>query len=83
LGRPVLDQTGLQGKYNLDLKWTPDVNSPEAMPGQSPDADTAPPDALGPSIFTAVQEQLGLKLESTKSSQEAIAVVHIEKPSEN
>jgi bla regulator protein blaR1 len=83
LGRPVLDQTGLKGKYDVDLKWTPDVNSPRAMPGPSPGAETAPPDASGPSIFTAVQEQLGLKLESTKSPEEAIAIVHIEKPSEN
>ncbi len=84
LGRPVLDQTGLKGYYNFDLKWTPDVNSPGAMPGSTPPgAETLPPDASGPSIFTAIQEQLGLKLESTKSTEEAIAIVHIEKPSEN
>ena len=83
LGRPVLDQTGLKGNYNFDLKWTPDVNSPGAMPGPTPAAETTSPDASGPSIFTAVQEQLGLKLESTKSSEESFAIVHIEKPSPN
>jgi bla regulator protein blaR1 len=83
LGRPVLDQTGLKGNYNFDLKWTPDVNSPGAMPGPSPAAETAPPDASGPSIFTALQEQLGLKLESTRGLEEAITIVHIEKPSLN
>lgn len=83
LGRPVLDRTGLKGKYSFDLKWTPDVNPPEAIPAPSTGAETASPDASGPSIFTAVQEQLGLKLESTKSSEEAIAIVHIGKPSEN
>jgi bla regulator protein blaR1 len=83
LGRPVLDQTGLKGNYNFDLKWTPEVNSPGAMQGPSPGAEAAPPDASGPSIFTAVQEQLGLKLESTKSSEEAITIAHVEKPSAN
>ncbi len=83
LGRPVLDQTGLKGNYTFELNWTPDLNTQGAMPGPSPSAETGPPDASGPSIFTAVQEQLGLKLESTKDLEEAIAIVHIEKPSEN
>jgi bla regulator protein blaR1 len=83
LGRPVLDQTGLKGNYNFELKWTPDLNSPETTPGPSPATETAPPDASGPSLFTAIQEQLGLKLESTKAPEEAISIVHIEKPSEN
>ncbi|SPE31551.1 hypothetical protein SBA5_890006 [Candidatus Sulfotelmatomonas gaucii] len=83
LGRPVVDQTGLTGNYSFDLKWTPDVNSPGAMPGPSPGAETPPPDASGPSIFTAIQEQLGLKLESTKGPEEAITIAHIEKPSPN
>jgi uncharacterized protein (TIGR03435 family) len=73
VGRPVLDQTGLTGNYNFDLKWTPDLNSQGAMPGPSPSAEAPPPDASSPSIFTAIQEQLGLKLESTKGPEEAIA----------
>jgi bla regulator protein blaR1 len=82
LGRPVLDRTGLTGKYNFDLKWTPDV-TPGAMPGPPTAAEMAPPDTSGPSIFTAIQEQLGLKLESTKAPVETLEIVHIEKPSEN
>ena len=81
--RSVLDQTGLKGNYNFDLKWTPDVNPPGPIPGPSSGAETASPDAPGPSIFTAIQEQLGLKLESTKGPEQAIAIVHIERPSEN
>jgi uncharacterized protein (TIGR03435 family) len=72
LGRPVLDQTGLKGKYDFDLKWTPDAGT-----------ETAPSDTSGPSIFTAIQEQLGLKLESTTGPKESVVIVHIEKPSEN
>lgn len=83
LGRPVLDQTGLKGNYNFDLQWTPDVDSPGAMPGPSPGTEATPPDTVGPSIFTAIQEQLGLKLEPTKDLEEAITIVHVEKPSEN
>jgi len=83
LGRPVLDETGLKGRYDIDLKWTPDVSASGAMPGPSPDAETVPPDTSGPSIFTAIQEQLGLKLEPGTGPEEHIAIVHIEKPSEN
>jgi len=84
IGRPVLDKTGLTGNYAFDLKWTPEVGSPGAMPGRSPDGVDAPgPDSSGPSIFTAVQEQLGLKLEPARGPVEAIEIVHIEKPSEN
>lgn len=83
LDRPVLDQTGLAGNYSFDLKWTPDVSSPGMMPGPAPSAETAPPLTSGPSIFTAIQEQLGLKLESTKGPVETIVITHIEKPSEN
>jgi uncharacterized protein (TIGR03435 family) len=87
LGRTVLDQTGLKGKYDIPLQWTPD-ESPAAMfdgpPGAKPAANnTASPEFSGPSIFTALQEQLGLKLESTKGPVEIIVVDHIERPSEN
>jgi bla regulator protein blaR1 len=83
LGRPVLDQTGLKGEYEFDLKWTPDLNSPGTMPEPSSSAETAPSDTSGPSIFTAVQEQLGLKLEPSTGPEGAITIVHIEKPSPN
>jgi len=71
LHRTVLDKTGLTGKYDLDLKWAPED-------GQDPS-----PDSSAPSIFTALQEQLGLKLQSSKGSVETLVVDHVEMPSEN
>jgi uncharacterized protein (TIGR03435 family) len=76
LGRIVIDKTGIDGKYDVKLEWAPDSGS--ATPGGS--NDIAPP---GPSIFTATQEQLGLKLESTKAAVETLVIDHIEQPSEN
>jgi bla regulator protein BlaR1 len=84
LDRAVLDRTGLTGNYTFQLKWTPEVNPSGAMPGSQPGAETAQPsDNSAPSIFTALQEQLGLKLEPTKGPVEGLEIVHIEKPSEN
>jgi uncharacterized protein (TIGR03435 family) len=85
-GREVLNQTGLKGKYDFTLQWTPG-QSAAAMPG--PDGartgidNPPPPDSSGPSLFTALQEQLGLKLEATKGPVEVLVIDHIEKPSEN
>jgi bla regulator protein BlaR1 len=87
LGRTVLDQTGLKGIYDLTLKWTPDPSSAamfQGPPGGGPGPDNPPPpDPSGPSIFTALQEQLGLKLESTKGAVEILVIDQVEKPSEN
>ena len=80
LDRPIVDRTGLTGNYTFELKWTPDLEKPEPMPGPTSSPETAPPDASGPSIFTALQEQLGLRLEPTKGPVEALEIVHIEKP---
>jgi uncharacterized protein (TIGR03435 family) len=81
LDRPVVDQTGLEGKYDFPLKWTPDESQfasfDRKMPPLSDNAD-APP-----GLFTAIQEQLGLKLESTKAPVEVLVIDHVEKPSEN
>jgi uncharacterized protein (TIGR03435 family) len=73
LGRPVVDMTGDNRKFDFHLKWTPD----DAQTG----ADSATPDR--PSLFTALQEQLGLKLESEKVSADVLMVDHAELPSEN
>ena len=81
LGRNVIDKTGLTGKYDINLEWTPEAAQLRS-PGEGPEA-SAPPDQSGPSIFTAVQEQLGLRLESTKGPVEVIVIDRIEKPSEN
>ena len=94
LGRTVLDQTSLKGNYDISLQWTPDPGAPGMAggppgmnpgppPGAGPTPDSPPPDTSGPSIFTAVQEQLGLKLDSTKGPVETIVIDHIERPSEN
>jgi uncharacterized protein (TIGR03435 family) len=67
---PVTDKTGLTGKYDITLDWAPD-----ALGAASEDG--------GPSIFTAVQEQLGLKLEPTKGPVDVMVIDHVEKPTEN
>lgn len=81
IGRTVLDKTGLTGKYEIKLEFTPE-DGPGHGPGDGPEA--APlSDTAGPSIFTALQEQLGLKLESSKGPVEIIIIDRIEKPTEN
>jgi len=86
LGRTVIDKTGLTGKYDFELKWTPDPGQPAAAPFGPPPPGVElppPPDPNGPSIFTAVQEQLGLRLESQKGPVETLVIDRVEKPSEN
>jgi uncharacterized protein (TIGR03435 family) len=82
LRRPVVDRTGLSGRYNFQLEWTPD-SGPCSTPldGSGPGAPVNSSD--GPSIFTAVQEKLGLKLESTKGPVTVIVIDHAEKADEN
>jgi bla regulator protein blaR1 len=85
LGRPVIDRTGLKGNFDFKLEWTPDPGqSGGPFGGGPPGADAPPPpDPNGPSIFTAVQEQLGLRLESQKGPVEMLVIDKVEKPSEN
>jgi uncharacterized protein (TIGR03435 family) len=84
LGRPVIDRTGLKGNFDFKLEWTPDPGQSFAFGGGPPGADAPPPpDPNGPSIFTAVQEQLGLRLESQKGPVEMLVIDKVEKPSEN
>jgi uncharacterized protein (TIGR03435 family) len=78
LRQTVLDQTDLAGPYDINLTWTPE--SFAARPDSPAASETAP----GPTIYTAVQEQLGLKLESRKGQIEVIVIDHAEKvPIEN
>jgi bla regulator protein BlaR1 len=65
--RPVIDQTGLTGFYDFTLEWTPDTAQPEAT-------------ASGPSIFTALEEQLGLKLQPEKAPLDILVIDHAERP---
>jgi uncharacterized protein (TIGR03435 family) len=78
LGRIVVDKTGLAGQYDVDLRWTPDDTS-SPIGGQSGPG----PDSTAPSIFTAIQEQLGLKLESRKAPVDVLVVDHVEAPAAN
>lgn len=83
----VVDKTGLTGKYDINLKWTPDESEGMMMrppDGSQPGAgNPAPPTTTGPSIFTALEEQLGLKLEAHKEPGDVIVIDHIEQPSPN
>jgi uncharacterized protein (TIGR03435 family) len=63
----VINDTGLSGEYDFTLEWAQDQNA----------------DATGPSLFTALQEQLGLRLESTRKPMPVVVIDHIERPSEN
>ncbi|MDR3717531.1 MAG: TIGR03435 family protein [Bryobacteraceae bacterium] len=80
LDRPVVDHTGLTGRWDFTLTWTPDEFQFGGLGIKVP-----PPskDATAPDLFTAFQEQLGLKLESTKAPAEVLVIDHVEKPSEN
>ena len=86
IGQLVVDKTGLTGNYDFTLKWTPDETQGQMFRGAGDGAprDAAPPaDASGPSIFAALQEQLGLKLESQKGPVDTLVIDHVERPSEN
>ncbi|HTC89041.1 MAG TPA: TIGR03435 family protein [Bryobacteraceae bacterium] len=81
LDRPVVDQTGLPGRYDFLLTWTPDETQFGGLGVKVPpptDKADAPPD-----LFTAIQQELGLKLESTKASVDVLVVDKVEKPTEN
>ena len=85
LGRTVVDKTGLTGAYDFSLNWTPDQSMRSPLGGRgggAPEGDAAA-DATGPSLFTAVQEQLGLKLEPQKGAVDVIVIDHIDPPTEN
>jgi uncharacterized protein (TIGR03435 family) len=80
LGRVVVDKTGLTGRYDFTLQWTPD----QGPMSSGPSAGSAPPpESAGASLFTAIQEQLGLKLEAQKAPMPFLVIKHVEKPSEN
>jgi len=75
LERPVIDQTGIKGRYKMKLRWQPDDGPPMMLNGA--------PDTSLPGIFTAVEEQLGLKLVAGKGPVAVLVVGHVEMPSAN
>ena len=80
LNRLVVDRSGLEGRYDAELKYTPE-NIPDL--GPNPPAFLPAIDPNGPSIFTAVQEQLGLKLDPQRGPVEVLVVDRVERPTEN
>ena len=84
INRVVLDQTGLTGKYDFTLQWISETDLRGGpLPAAAGSADAPAFNTSGTSIFTAIQDQLGLKLESTKGPVDTIVIEHIEEPSEN
>ena len=84
LHQMVQNKTGLSGKYDFTLQWTPEDHDASFGPGPNAGSGNAPAaDAAGASIYTALQEQLGLKLESQKGTVPAYAIDHAERPTEN
>ena len=77
LDRPVIDKTGLPGRYDFDLEFTPDETQFSGMLGRPPS------DAPLPGLFAALQQQLGLRLEATKGPVDVLVVDRAERPSEN
>jgi uncharacterized protein (TIGR03435 family) len=85
MDKPVVDQTGLPSRYDFQLKWTPDESQFAQFRGTNrvvvppPTNDPNAP----PSLYTAMQEQLGLKMGTAKFPDDVIVIDHVEKPSEN
>lgn len=78
----MVNQTGLQGRWNFVLKWTPDESQFTGMgvkvpPPSADDVNAAPP------LFTAIQEQLGLKLQALKTPVDVMVIDHVDHPSPN
>jgi uncharacterized protein (TIGR03435 family) len=81
LDRPLIDRTGITGRYDFTLDWTPDDSQFAGTGGKlTPPAESPSP---LPSLYTAIQEQLGLRLEATKAAADVLVIDRVEKPSEN
>lgn len=83
VGRLVIDKTELPGTFDWKLEWTPESGSIKPNPAGTIQSAVSAPEVSGPSIFTALQEQLGLKLESQKAPGLLLVVKRAEKPSAN
>jgi uncharacterized protein (TIGR03435 family) len=78
LDRPVIDKTNLSAKYDFDLEWTPDDTQ---FGGNLP--PVPPQNAVRPDLFAALQQQLGLRLESSRAPIDTIVIDSVQRPSEN
>jgi uncharacterized protein (TIGR03435 family) len=74
--RTVIDKTALKGRFDFTLKYAPDRDAPSGADNGSPQDDA-------PSIFTALEEQLGLKLQPDKGPVDTVVIDHVEQPTEN
>lgn len=93
IDRPVVDRTGLAGKFDVKIRWKPDpatigggqvILKKGSGAGPAPAAQSSEPEGDdAPSFIQALRDQLGLKLESTKSPVEMLVIDHLERPSEN
>jgi uncharacterized protein (TIGR03435 family) len=86
MDRPVVDQTGLKDRYDFTLKWTPDESQFAQFRGSNvklPTSNATNDPNAPPGLYTAIQEQLGLKMEATKAPDDVIVIDHVEKPSAN
>ena len=81
LDKPVVDQTGIQGRYDFALKWTPDEFQFASLGGIKPSASDSP-DAP-PNLYTAMQQQLGLRLESRETPVNVLVIDRAVRPSTN
>jgi uncharacterized protein (TIGR03435 family) len=82
MDKPMVDHTGLTDRYDFQLKWTPDDSQFLQIGGRPPQPANDDPNAP-PTLYTALQEQLGLKLEATKAATDVIGIDDAEKPSAN
>ena len=80
MDKPVVDQTGLHDRYDFDLKWTPDES--QSYCPVDPEHSRDDPNAR-PGLYTAIQEQIGLKLMTTKAPVQVMVIDHVEIPSGN
>ena len=83
MGRDIIDKTGLADTYDINLEGTPEPGQGGGPGGPPPPGALPPADSNGPTLVTALQEQLGFRLESTKGPVMIIVVDSIAKPTEN
>jgi len=82
LGRPIVNRTGLSGRYDFTLEWAPEPGTFKTGPGASPQ-ETPASDPQSPTFMQAIEDQLGLKLKPGNAPLKVLTIDHVERPSEN